>query len=190
VLSQSVASRLLGAQLEISRDAVNQGELREPKAHEELVRQQGDAWALVYWIEVPLRNVIHTELAEKFGTRWWYSRDFQLKVGSSLASEALKSRRARSNSKFFLDDLSFGFWVRLLQPSLEQRLWVPILRKAFVEGVSRKQLHNDLLKFKAHRNSLAHHELRNTLHLAEMHVLAMRIAACIDDELLSLIGGL
>ena len=190
MLSEPVARRLLGAQFKSSsNEAVSRNESAADE-HAEKVKRQSHAWTLVYWVEVPLRNVIHSELIDKFGPNWWNSREFQLTVGTTIASEALKSKRANTRSKPFLDDLSLGFWVRFLSPQLEQRVWVPVLRFAFANGVSRKQLHNDLLKFKNHRNSLAHHELRNAVQLAEMRALALRIAACIDEELFSLIETL
>jgi hypothetical protein len=149
----------------------------------DLLDLQRQSWALVFWIELPLRNLIHEALQETFGERWWQSPVFQNCVGSNLSKEVLSSKWAFDASKIFLDDLSFGVWVKCLSPAQEKHLWTPILCQRFTPGVSRKKLHNQLLAFKKYRNAIAHHEHRSAQQLEHMRQLALEIAACIDSHL-------
>lgn len=153
----------------------------------DLLALQRESWALVFWIELPLRNLIHSAFEESFGVRWWQSLAFQNQVGGSLRLEAISSKWAFDPDKTFLDDLSFGFWVKCLSPAQEKRLWTPILCERFTPGVSRKKLHNQLLSFKKYRNAIAHHEHRNTQQLEHMRELSFGIAACIDEDLPTLL---
>ena len=148
-----------------------------------LLTSQSESWQIVFWIELPLRNKIHQGLTRHFGNQWWANDDFKRLVGPRLAAEAMQSKWARDPQRAFLDDLSMGFWVRCLSPSLEKRLWIPILSQSFTPGVSRKKLHNQLLAFKKYRKAIAHHEHRSGQQLEHMKQLALEIAACIDSDL-------
>jgi hypothetical protein len=156
----------------------------------QLLAKLSQSWLVVYWVELPLRNAIHRALVNEFGPQWWTSSAFRSTVGSKIADDALSSKWAAHPERQFLDDLSFGFWIRCLSPSLEQRLWTPLLRHHFVQGVNRKKLHNQLLEFKRFRNAIAHHEHRTSEQLDRNRKLALEIAACIDADLPALIRQL
>ena len=60
-----------------------------------------------------------------------------------------------------VSELSFGFWVAILAPRYETRLWRPALRKAFPNrprGIERRDIHKSINALRRLRNRVAHHE--------------------------------
>ena len=147
------------------------------------LRQVSKAWEAIYWIEVPLRNRIHEAFVDNFGQKWWTSEVFRQCVGGDLASEANGSRSSSNPDKIFLDDLTLGFWVKCLASNQDQRTWVRFLHRYFIEGTSRKELHRNLVRFKSHRNVIAHHGPATQIELAETFEIAVAIGATLDPKL-------
>jgi len=101
-------------------------------AHNMLLGQA--IYPCLHVLEVSLRNAMHKALKLKYGRAdWWVA------VESFTALDRSEIEKARSSSKLkrrtatpdkIISDLSFGFWVSLLNTRHEQALWKE-LRLAF-----------------------------------------------------------
>ena len=125
-------------------------------------------------LEVPLRNAMHSRLADRYGEAWYDNDNAGLDRG---ARERIAGARAELARDGHGDDrhrivaaLSLGFWVSLLGPggrlgdghkaNYEMTLWRLALRGAFAHcaNLNRKQAHRPLNTLRTLRNRIAHHE--------------------------------
>lgn len=117
--------------------------------------------------EVAFRNSLNRELTELFNTSDWH-----LHIESTIGLKNLRndiytatkhiiSRNESVTATKIIAELTFGFWVRLLNAEYDRVLWKQ-LRNAFpyIEKV-RRQRHNvsaPINKIRNFRNSIFHHE--------------------------------
>ncbi len=68
-------------------------------------------------LEITLRNAIHAQLSQKYGSFWFDNPDTELDAGASTRINANRSNLDRSGAAPRPDKivagLSFGFWVSL-----------------------------------------------------------------------------
>ena len=118
-------------------------------------------------LEVTLRNALHRQLTDCFGTQWYDQRTVRtILTPRSVArlDEAKATLRQPVTPSRLVAELSFGFWISLLGPGPKKRyefqLWRPALRKAFPtpERLLRHDVHEPLDYLRTLRNRIAHHE--------------------------------
>ena len=104
-------------------------------------------------LEVALRSRINTQLTEKYGVEWFdidkTNMDFlhpnhfeRLKnhLGRlKKTAEGSGNRQAPICPLNIIATLPFGFWVAFLDKHYEDKLWRPVLHKAFPHTHSRKK---------------------------------------------------
>lgn len=136
--------------------------------------------------EVALRNALHRELSTLVqpSLTWLAGPTAQTLFPVAMTTNAsgtrydangwLRGKLQESRTKFncghvstqlsavatgrIVADLSFGVWVDLLHSRFEPTLWTNALRNAFVQGISRHDVHARLRTLNEVRNRLAHHE--------------------------------
>ena len=128
----------------------------------------GEAFHLpIQGVEVGLRNRVNSALCAKFGQDWWNERKFltiadrERKIDIETAQRRIKNRGSQTVTSQIVANLSFGFWVGLLQPRYNPDVWSSFLRASFQNlppeknrfdlAASAKRV-NDL------RNRIWHHE--------------------------------
>ena len=119
-------------------------------------------------LEIILRNALHNRLSERYGPNWYENPDMELNVHHRGQIDKAKARLRQGNHTIpnvitaprIIANLSFGFWVFLLQRRYNQRLWRPTLRKAFphVERITSQEVYDFLEDLHELRNRIAHHE--------------------------------
>ena len=125
-------------------------------------------------LEVVLRNAIHRQLSERYGSAWYANLDVGLDRGALGRIRQAVSELARDGSPNdiprIVATLSFGFWVSLLgsggrlesgrKANYEMTLWRPALRQVFAHRatLTRRQAHGPLNELRILRNRIAHHE--------------------------------
>jgi abortive infection bacteriophage resistance protein len=113
-------------------------------------------------LEVTLRNALHQELSKKFQTPFWYDvapLDAQSKENITDAKSKINKSHKSIDPPHVVAELSFGFWVSLLNKAYHQTLWIPALGKAFPNaGLPRSEIHSTLNHIRILRNRIAHHE--------------------------------
>lgn len=116
-------------------------------------------------LEVAIRNACSIEMAALLGGNWYQNpaRIFEHPATEMIdkAHRALVADGKTITPDHIIAELSFGFWVAILAPRYENRLWRPALRKAFrnrPKGVERKEIHKSLNALRRLRNRVAHHE--------------------------------
>jgi len=164
------------------------------------VAQNDDhAWRLYRWnlelaanfaplsadVEVALRNTIHRQMTELFGTEnWWTSSSLLLDdITTEMLTQVVKKYRNKLDKGSVgagkvIAELTLGTWVRLLSLGghsalgrsidYDRRLWRPALRRGFATGElnargqprrpTRKDVHARAEAFQRLRNRCAHHE--------------------------------
>jgi hypothetical protein len=118
-------------------------------------------------VEVALRNRINAALIAKFGNNWWQDPVF-LKVidrERHLDLETVKKRIQKRGLSLvtgqIVAGLSFGFWVGMLQPQYNPRIWGSQLRPCFPhlpQTESRHSLFKVAGSIAFLRNRISHHE--------------------------------
>ena len=125
-------------------------------------------------LEVILRNAIHHQLANRYGSVWYENLDVGLDRGALGRIRQAISELTRdghtSDAPRIVATLSFGFWVSLLgsggrlesgrKANYEMTLWRPALRQVFAHRatLTRRQAHGPLNELRILRNRIAHHE--------------------------------
>ena len=115
-------------------------------------------------LEVAYRNACYSVLANGMGQANWYDTIGLLDAKEAVALGEAKVKIGRRNKYLtpgrVVAELTFGFWVRLLSPGYEKRLWVPHLYKAF-SGMYKKDRQvafGRMENIRKLRNRVAHHE--------------------------------
>ena len=140
-------------------------------------------------VEVTLRNALHQQLAQVYGTTWYTNTATGLTPSetrriSQAVANLTRSGKPTSPDRV-LTELSFGFWVSLLGhgPAYEMRLWRKALYKAFPHAkLSRRQAHTPLDRLRTLRNRIAHHEPIFGRHLAADYASMLRVIQWISPE--------
>lgn len=114
-------------------------------------------------LEIALRNSIHGVMSKDTGrTNWYTYAHFGYRETESVATarnNIMRWNKAVTPGRM-IAELTFGFWLRLLDTSYEKSLWVPHLYKAFpnLKKPDRITVFNRLYSIKTLRNRVAHHE--------------------------------
>ncbi len=85
-------------------------------------------------------------------------------------------------------ELMFGFWRYMSTKAHDQRLWIPLLHKAFVPGTARPDVDRPIGRLHQLRNRVAHHEPLLAQDLTARHDDILAVAGLIAPELRSYIG--
>lgn len=124
-----------------------------------------ELYVVLAGLEVTLRNKFHQALSSYYGRSDWYkiSRIFRDTHADQVNKAELKLTRAKA--KFSSDDmvaeLSYGFWVHLLDKPYEQSFWNHGLRHCFPkygQKPSRPGVEKPLRATLLLRNKIAHLE--------------------------------
>jgi hypothetical protein len=114
-------------------------------------------------LEIAFRNAIHRVMTTDTGkSNWYYYAPLNYREDEAVkAAKAniLRWSRAVTPGRM-VAELTFGFWLRLLDTSYEKTLWVPHLYKAFpnLSKPDRATIFDRLYSIKTLRNRIAHHE--------------------------------
>lgn len=130
--------------------------------------QLGEAFHLpVQAVEVGLRNCVDHALRTEFGPSWWIDPAFRTLVDRQQI-EAIDAalhdstrRGVPTTHGGMVARLSFGFWVAMLKPRYNPRLWSRQLRSAFPDlppAEDRRSLERRTQSIRILRNRIAHHE--------------------------------
>ncbi len=113
-------------------------------------------------LEIALRNSLNNVLKAGFQTSTWYDTIPVDSGGKQKIEEAKKTvnkLHRQINPSHIVAELSFGFWLTLLNKKYHQNLWIPHLNKAFPHAhLSRADILKDLDHLRKFRNRIAHHE--------------------------------
>ncbi|MFO3722013.1 hypothetical protein [Pseudomonas sp. HLMP] len=143
-------------------------------------------------LEISLRNAMHQALKSKYGRSDWWEM-----VGSFTEADRLEIEKTRTSIKAkrhsvtpdkIVSDLSFGFWVSLLNTRHEQEFWKE-LRLAFPRCPKKKRQRNELSKvlnqIRDLRNRTAHHDALLWLEpdVRQRYLLCLEVIGWISPEL-------
>jgi hypothetical protein len=118
-------------------------------------------------VEVGIRNCVNKALCARFGADWWGDNRFldliDRERGRDLATakQRIENRDVTLCTAQIVANLSFGFWVGLLQPRYNPDLWSYELRSAFPSLPDEKNRHDLATAAKRIsdlRNRIWHHE--------------------------------
>ena len=137
-------------------------------------------------LEITFRNALHTALSAYYRNASWY--DFApldaggLKLVSKAKTEVQKMHGA-VNPPHVVAELSFGFWLSLLNKQYHQNLWIPVLGKSFPHAKrKRSEIHHELDHLRLFRNRIAHHESIFKRHLAKDYSKIIEIVGWINQD--------
>lgn len=139
----------------------------------ELYRWNSEVSAAFYTplqgLEICLRNALHNALTQGYKTQEWYDQanlnDRSLANVASAKDQVMRLHRP-VDAPHVVAELSFGFWLSLLNKTYHQQLWIPCLSRAFPHaGLPRGKIHRELDHLRLLRNRIAHHEPIFTRHL-------------------------
>ena len=133
-------------------------------------------------LETCLRNSLSIELTILLGVDWYENKHgiFQHPTTEMIAKakQGLQDDGKAIVASRMIPELNFGFWVSILSPRYDTRLWVPALRKAFPnrpKGEDRKAVHKAINAVRRLRNRVAHHEPILHRKLDEDHELILKL---------------
>ena len=131
-------------------------------------------------LEISLRNALQVKLHGLYGRAdWWVAAPLR-KVDDDKIRRVQADVRIRKGAKASADDiiaeLSFGFWVSLLNRTYDRRFWVPALHGAFphYQG-NRRALYDNFDAMRLLRNRIMHHEPIHHRHLEADHAKIYRL---------------
>ena len=115
----------------------------------------------LHGLEICLRNALHREMSRAFTANWVI--DHQLDADATgkveMAQETLRRQKKQIHPPSLVAELSFGFWITLLNKRHHQTLWIPTLSKAFPNAKRpRAEIHDRLQHIRVFRNRVAHYE--------------------------------
>ena len=124
------------------------------------------------FIEISLRNAIHSAASGEFGDEYWFFTHLAGKERSIVRKvnrDLIQHKNAPSPGDI-VSNLLFGFWVSLLSNAYEIILWPQLLRPVFAHMPRRqrtiKNVRAQLNSIRLLRNRVFHHE--PVWHLADL----------------------
>jgi hypothetical protein len=93
-------------------------------------------YGLLHCLELSLRNALHHQLGNRFGSSDWRTvvrlTDEGMRTIATVRDKLIR-RGARADVDDIVAGLPFGFWVSLLSrgAAYDRQLWVPALHSAF-----------------------------------------------------------
>ncbi|MEV4072327.1 hypothetical protein ACGFJC_28430 [Nonomuraea fuscirosea] len=142
----------------------------------------------LHWLEISLRNAEHDRLRERYGREnWWIVAPLDRTDAEKVAAARAQLRRkgvAAPSADDIVAELSFGFWVSLLNRKYDRHLWVPALHAAFPHYRGRREpLRDNLDAMLRLRNRIMHHEPIHHRHLAADHAKIYRLLGFLEPEI-------
>jgi hypothetical protein len=117
-------------------------------------------YGLLHGLEVTVRNAEHHALTASYGTATWYdvaplSQYWKDQLNKAKAKPGVAGKPGK-----VVAELTFGFWIDLVQASNHRRIWVDRkLHAAFPNARRhRKHIHERLKAIQLLRNRISHHE--------------------------------
>ncbi len=145
----------------------------------------GEAFHLpIQGAEVALRNSVNHALCAKFSPDWWSAPAFlsiadrERKADIDTALRRIDNRKKPRVTGQVVANLSFGFWVGMLQPRYNSMIWSAHLRAAFPslpEEKSRYDLAASARRIADLRNRIWHHEPIFRMNLSEEYGAVMEL---------------
>jgi hypothetical protein len=134
----------------------------------------------LHFLEISLRNTLHTQISRFYGSPAWYLLPNTLE-SSQLRDVQKVTARIQGRGKpvtpgRVISELNFGFWVSLLSGGYETRLWRPnraIVLKAAFPNIpkslrQRTTIYKQCNELREFRNRVFHHEpIWNRLNLSD-----------------------
>lgn len=137
-------------------------------------------------LEVALRNALHSALSRKYGNGHWYDMaPIDARAQEMVAKAKTEVQRSHGivNPPHVVAELSFGFWLSLLNRQYHQTLWIPVLGKAFPNAhKSRAEINDALSPLRTLRNRIAHHEPIFARHLVDDYTNIVKIIGWINAD--------
>ncbi|MFT0518229.1 hypothetical protein [Pseudomonas faucium] len=159
-------------------------------AHNMLLGQA--LYPCLHVLEISLRNAMHQALKLKYGRADWWEVAATFTTGDRYeiekAKTAIKAKRHAATPDKVISDLSFGFWVSLLNTRHEHEFWKE-LRLAFPRCPKQKRQRNEISKvlnlIRDLRNRAAHHDALLWLEpdLRYRHLLCLEVIGWVSPEL-------
>lgn len=116
-------------------------------------------------LEVVTRNAIHRELTKIHGVNWFTDGStlapilaFEQCEKLAEAQKTLSAKKKQITPGRVVAELSFGFWVSLCSKQYLVALFIPCLKGAFRQRLSRAVIFDRLDRLRILRNRVAHHE--------------------------------
>lgn len=113
-------------------------------------------------LEITLRNALNEVLRSHYSNDAWYDAVQLNRRGQKNivdAKDTVKRLHKQINPPHVIAELSFGFWLSLINKKYHQSLWIPVLNKAFPNAhMSRADILKQLDHLRTFRNRIAHHE--------------------------------
>lgn len=115
-------------------------------------------------VEVCLRNALHDQMTERYGSSWFTSGAAPLNnEARRMVDDAyrdLQHEPVPIPDGKVVAELKFAFWVSLIGPTYDASLWRQALHKAFLigGGKPRSTVHGRFNAIRRFRNRVAHHE--------------------------------
>lgn len=116
-------------------------------------------------MEICFRNTINDALCAKFDPEWFRPGKVQFdQDGVDTITEIVRQLNQTQipvTTGAVVAEMNFGFWVSLLAPRYDTRLWRTCLYKIFVDPaqkLSRQTVHGRMNALRRFRNRVAHHE--------------------------------
>ncbi|MFF0770170.1 hypothetical protein ACFYUK_14880 [Nonomuraea wenchangensis] len=141
----------------------------------------------LHWLEISLRNAEHDQLRAHYRrVDWWQVAPLRPSQRRRI-DKALDDLRDKGDHDPSADavvaELSFGFWVSLLNRTYDRHLWVPALHRSFPRySGSRETLRDSLQAMVFLRNRIMHHEPIHHRHLAADHTKICRLLGYLEPE--------
>jgi hypothetical protein len=139
-------------------------------------------YGVIQSLEIALRNAVHQALTSGLRRPDWYDmgilQSAELESVSAARGNLYRWKKAETPDRI-VAELTFGFWVRLLDRRYEKILWVSYLYKCFPFGPrpDREKMHAQFIKIRDLRNRIAHHE---PIFFRNLETECARILTCLE----------
>lgn len=159
------------------------------------VEVSGALWGLIVYLEIALRNALARELqalrmslrSRRSGTApLWFNNStwFTPRQRQDIRKAKAKAAEVEFTAGKVIRQLTFGFWVSLVDPGHTETLWVPGLRHAFPNsGGGHKPVRGKLGWVNDLRNDIAHHNRLLDRRIVETEEELLRTAYWMDPKL-------
>jgi hypothetical protein len=140
--------------------ATGQDVSRALELYEYNVRLSEVLYGLLHGLEVTVRNAEHHALTASYGTPAWYDAVPLSPYWTDQLAKAKAKPGVAGKPGKVVAELTFGFWIDLLQNSNHMSLWVGRkLHRAFPNARRRRAvIHGRLKAIQLLRNRISHHE--------------------------------
>jgi hypothetical protein len=130
----------------------------------------------LHFVEIALRNKIDECLSASFGLNWVNEERFLAQL-THRDRQFLQKQNVKYCGASLIANLSFGFWISLLDRRYTHQLWIPYLTKIFAstKGSNRAVINAQLEMLRQLRNRIAHHEPIFHLNLNQSRLVAYRV---------------